>query len=349
MVGGWRRLAVGGWWSSGAVHNNNTKRKIGVLKDSPGHDAPQPHRRTRSPGTRAASAPGPSGRAGPTPALRRPPPPHRPAASRSGSSADSSRSSVPRAAAAASRAGPAVGREGRGGGGMRERAACVPSSRAPTDFLDRSDGRTPRRDAAGATPQQRARRVFVQRISTARSRATTPGLLPRGGAAVRAGPTRQRDTSDDLRDPGERVTAGAVRGVVLRDVDVALARLLPHHPDLKGSMREQRSKQRAKASWVPNCQSPFISHEDSWARGGATTTGPDATPPPAICQNLGAGGEGGVLPAWRRGGGGGLRATHYYNMHTSRGCLGAWGYRGMYAIIAISCLCQEESLKGLKD
>ena len=49
------------------------------------------------------------------------------------------------------------------------------------------------------------------------------------------------------------------------------------------------------------------------------------------------------------GGGGGLRATHYYHMHTSRGCLGAWGYRGMYAIIAISCLCQEESLKGLKD
>ena len=49
------------------------------------------------------------------------------------------------------------------------------------------------------------------------------------------------------------------------------------------------------------------------------------------------------------GGGGGLHATHYYHMHTSRGCLGAWGYRGMYAIIAISCLCQEESLKGLKD
>ena len=48
-------------------------------------------------------------------------------------------------------------------------------------------------------------------------------------------------------------------------------------------------------------------------------------------------------------GGGGLHATHYYHMHTSRGCLGAWGYRGMYAIIAISCLCREESLKGLKD
>ena len=51
-------------------------------------------------------------------------------------------------------------------------------------------------------------------------------------------------------------------------------------------------------------------------------------------------------------GGGGLRATHYYHMHTSRVCVcvwGAWGYRGMYAIIAISRLCREESLKGLKD
>ena len=62
---------------------------------------------------------------------------------------------------------------------------------------------------------------------------------------------------------------------------------------------------------------------------------------------------GGVLAA-RRGGsqeGGGLRATHYYHMHTSTVCvyLGAWGYRGMCALIAISRLCQEESLKGLKD
>ena len=50
-------------------------------------------------------------------------------------------------------------------------------------------------------------------------------------------------------------------------------------------------------------------------------------------------------------GGGGLCTTHYYHMHTSRVCvcLGAWGYRGMYAIITISRLCQEESLKGLKD
>ena len=89
--------------------------------------------------------------------------------------------------------------------------------------------------------------------------------------------------------------------------------------------------------------------------GGATTTGPDATPPPAICQNLQGGGGvsgrvgGGGGIGSLAGGGGGLRATHYYHMHTSRGCLGAWGYRGMYAIIVISCLCQEESLKGLKD
>ena len=76
--------------------------------------------------------------------------------------------------------------------------------------------------------------------------------------------------------------------------------------------------------------------------GGATTTGPDATPP-SYLSKLG----GGVLAAWP--GGGGLRATHYYHMHTSRGCLGAWGYRGMYVIIAISCLCLEESLNGLKD
>ena len=80
--------------------------------------------------------------------------------------------------------------------------------------------------------------------------------------------------------------------------------------------------------------------------GGATTTGPDATPPPRQLS-VKTGGRGGVLAAWP-GGGGGLRATHCYHMHTSRGCLGAWGYRGMYAIIAISGLCREESLKGLE-
>ena len=66
--------------------------------------------------------------------------------------------------------------------------------------------------------------------------------------------------------------------------------------------------------------------------GGWTTTGPDATHPPAICQNLGGywqfgRGGGGGFPRW-----GGLRATHYYHMHTSRGdvCLGVWGFGGMY-------------------
>ena len=50
------------------------------------------------------------------------------------------------------------------------------------------------------------------------------------------------------------------------------------------------------------------------------------------------------------GGGGAVRdplPPHAYLK--GRGCLGAWGYRGMYVIIAISRFCQEESLKGLKD
>ena len=80
--------------------------------------------------------------------------------------------------------------------------------------------------------------------------------------------------------------------------------------------------------------------------------------PPSYLPKL-AGGAVGVGGVRREGGGGigssagggGVHATHYYHMHTSRGCvcLGAWGYRGMYAIIAISRLCREESLKGLKD
>ena len=71
-------------------------------------------------------------------------------------------------------------------------------------------------------------------------------------------------------------------------------------------------------------------------------------PPPSYLSKLvwgggrqeGGGGGGGY---WQLGpgGGGGLRATHYYHMHTSRGCLGPWGCRGMYAIIAISRLCQK--------
>ena len=65
-----------------------------------------------------------------------------------------------------------------------------------------------------------------------------------------------------------------------------------------------------------------------------------------------AGGCGGGTGGSAGGGGvpkvGGLRATHYYHMHTSWGdvCLGVWGYGGMYVIIALSHLCQEESLKG---
>ena len=89
------------------------------------------------------------------------------------------------------------------------------------------------------------------------------------------------------------------------------------------------------------------------APGGATTTGPDATPPPQLSVktrggggsaggSFGGGSAGGVGGDFGRGGGfqrwGGLRATHYYHMHTSWGdvCLGVWGYGGMYAIIALS-------------
>ena len=63
----------------------------------------------------------------------------------------------------------------------------------------------------------------------------------------------------------------------------------------------------------------------------------------------GGGSVGGGGGDWQLGWGGGLRATHYYHMQGVCVCLGAWGYRGMYAMIAISCLCREESLKGLQD
>ena len=94
---------------------------------------------------------------------------------------------------------------------------------------------------------------------------------------------------------------------------------------------------------------------------GTTTTGLDATHPPAICQNLGGGVRGGSARGCGGGGGdigglagggsqggGGLRATHHYHMHTSRGdvCLEVWGYGGMSVIIALSRLCREESLTG---
>ena len=96
--------------------------------------------------------------------------------------------------------------------------------------------------------------------------------------------------------------------------------------------------------------------------GGATTTGPDATDPPAICQNWGGGGgEGVVLVGGQLGGaGGGILAVggfpkvgglardpllpHAYLLGCV--CLRDWGYGGMYAMIALSRHCREESLKG---
>ena len=62
----------------------------------------------------------------------------------------------------------------------------------------------------------------------------------------------------------------------------------------------------------------------------------------------GAGGGGGIGSSAR---GDGLRTTRYYRTHTSMVCvcLGPWGYRGMYALIAISWLCHEESPRGLED
>ena len=104
--------------------------------------------------------------------------------------------------------------------------------------------------------------------------------------------------------------------------------------------------------------------------GGATTSGPDATHPPAICQNSGGGGgaEGAV---WGRGrlegvggggfgrGGGGVPKVggpardpllpHAYLLPhaTSWGdvCLGVWGYGGMNAIIALAVLAGKKVLR----
>ena len=50
-----------------------------------------------------------------------------------------------------------------------------------------------------------------------------------------------------------------------------------------------------------------------------------------------------------RGGGGGAARNPLLSHAYLKGVSEAWGYRGMYAIIGISCLCREESLKGLKD
>ena len=76
-------------------------------------------------------------------------------------------------------------------------------------------------------------------------------------------------------------------------------------------------------------------------------------PTPQLSVKTCGGGVGGRAGGgyWQLSRGEGLCTTHYYHMHTSRVCvcLGPWGYRGMYALIATSRLCQEESLRGLKD
>ena len=116
-----------------------------------------------------------------------------------------------------------------------------------------------------------------------------------------------------------------------------------------------------------NCNFPQLttnrSHQGSappGGGGGATTTGPDATPPQlsaktggggggAVGAGGGGGGGGGAAGGWGGGigslaGGGGGAARNPLVSHAY--LKGVSGYRGMYAI---SCLCQEGSLKGLRD
>ena len=67
--------------------------------------------------------------------------------------------------------------------------------------------------------------------------------------------------------------------------------------------------------------------------GGATTTGPDATHPPAICQNLGggvAGGGGGVLADGRGGGGRSCTPCNPLASATSQGQVLPWCVTGLY-------------------
>ena len=83
-----------------------------------------------------------------------------------------------------------------------------------------------------------------------------------------------------------------------------------------------------------------------WARGGNYNRS-RCDPRPSYLSKLAGGGGGG---SW--GGGvlaaqpGGGAACDPLLPHAY---LGPWGYRGMYALIAISRLCQEERVRGLKD
>ena len=116
----------------------------------------------------------------------------------------------------------------------------------------------------------------------------------------------------------------------------------------------------ARVQYPRRRRTPVLTH--SCTRRGRLPPVLMRHPPPAICQNLGGGavwggvgwrvcgGGGGVGRGGRgfprEGGGAGLRTTHYYHMHTSRGdvCLGVWGGGGMYVIIALSRLCWEGRL-----
>ena len=110
------------------------------------------------------------------------------------------------------------------------------------------------------------------------------------------------------------------------------------------------------APWPPLCYLSKLGGGGGGGAGGCCIQGrgpapppPGATPPHYLSK---LGGGGGWLEGVGGGGGGstfwggavpkvgGMRATHYYHMHTSKGdvCLGVWGYGGMYVLIALSFL-----------
>ena len=126
----------------------------------------------------------------------------------------------------------------------------------------------------------------------------------------------------------------------------------------------RRTWPKALSAGAGRCQNalpPRPARPTGSARGGtpgATTTGPDATPPPPLSvKTCGGGGESaGWWGYWQLGLGGCdliKKQTNALAWGGGGGCAQpttiTWEYRGMYAIIAISRLCQEESLKGLKD
>ena len=101
-----------------------------------------------------------------------------------------------------------------------------------------------------------------------------------------------------------------------------------------------------------SCGKHNLGRHNTAPPGGATTTGPDATTPPSYLSKLAEGGGlgqggGGVGGYWQLGRGAGAARDPLLPHAYLKGvcvCLGAWEYRGMYAMIAISRLCREESL-----